>query len=45
MDILSSAVASAKYRAEKDAWGQEGWSFVRGVCLWAKERGMRDAPC
>lgn len=44
-EIVTSATASTLFRIEKDAWGRRGWSQVRGICTWAKERGFKEAPC
>jgi hypothetical protein len=44
-DIVTSAQANARYQRAKDEWGQAGWNTVHAICVWAKERGMKDAPC
>lgn len=43
--IVTSAQANAAHQRAKDTWGQKGWDMVGAVCVWAKERGMKDAPC
>lgn len=43
--IVTSAQAAAAYNIEVETWGQKGWDMVKGVCVWAKARGMTDAPC
>jgi predicted RecB family endonuclease len=45
IDILTSAQASARYNIEVESWGTKGWDAVRAICVWAKARGMSDAPC
>jgi hypothetical protein len=45
IDILTSAQASAKHNIAIETWGQKGWDRVKAVCVWAKERGMTEAPC
>jgi hypothetical protein len=45
IDILTSAQAAARYNIEVESWGQRGWDAVKAVCIWAKTRGMTDAPC
>lgn len=45
IDILTSAQAAAKHNIAVEMWGQAGWDRVKSLCLWAKERGMTDAPC
>ncbi len=45
IDILTSAQANQAYQAAKDGWGQRAAAQVRAVCVWAKTRGMTDAPC
>lgn len=42
---MTSAQANQAYQNAKDAWGQLGWATVHATCVWAKERGMKDAPC
>lgn len=44
-DIVTSAQAATRYQIAKDTWGRLAAAKVRGVCTWAKERGMKDAPC
>lgn len=45
IDILTSAQAAAQHNIALESWGQRGWDAVRAVCVWAKARGMTDAPC
>jgi hypothetical protein len=45
VDILTSSQAATAHNIAKDTWGQKGWDTVRAICVWAKERGMTDAPC
>jgi hypothetical protein len=45
IDILTSAQAAAKHNIAIETWGQKGWDRVKAVCVWAKARGMTDAPC
>lgn len=45
IDILTSSQANAAYQRKKDAWGQTGWDTVHAICVWAKERGLKEAPC
>lgn len=44
-DIVTSAQASEDFNAEIEAWGDRGWSAVDRLCQWAKDMGMKDAPC
>jgi hypothetical protein len=43
--IVDSAQANQAYQNAKDKHGERGWSAVHAICTWAKERGMKDAPC
>lgn len=44
-DILTSDAAADAYDISIEAWGLRGWLTVGRLCIWAKERGMTDAPC
>jgi hypothetical protein len=44
-DIVTSAAANARYSIALETWGETLRSKLAGVCVWAKERGMPDAPC
>lgn len=45
IEILTSAQANQAYQTAKDGWGQRAAAQVHAICVWAKERGMPDAPC
>lgn len=45
IDTVISAQANQAHQRAKDTWGQAGWDRVKAICVWAKERGMPEAPC
>lgn len=45
IDILTSAQANQAYQNAKDAWGQRADAARHALCVWAKTRGMTNAPC
>ena len=45
VEIVTSTQARDRFWSDIRDWARTGWSQVRGVCTWARERGMPDAPC
>lgn len=45
IDILTSAAASARHSANVEVWGDGLALQIHRVCVWAKDRGMTEAPC
>lgn len=44
-DIVTSAQAHARYDIAVEDWGQAASDQVQALCVWAKTRGFKDAPC
>lgn len=44
-DIVTSDAAADAWDIYLEGYGQRGWQAVGRLCIWAKERGMKDAPC
>lgn len=44
-EIVTSTHARDTFWADVQAWGRRESAKLGGVCAWAKERGMKDAPC
>lgn len=42
---LDSDKALNDYDVSVEGWGERGWKTVSRLCHWAKDNGMKNAPC